>query len=258
MDAVVTAGGVPEPDDLLYPYTQGESKALLKIAGKPMAQWVLDAVSQSKNIERAVVVGLDESSGITCQKPLTFIPNQGSLLNNIRTGVYEVARINPQAEYALVISADIPAITAEMIDWSVNASLETDDDLYYSVVTREVMESRFPGSKRSFIRLKDMEVCGADMNMVRISIVAGRDEFWDSLINARKNALKQASLIGFDTLFLLLFRRLTIKKMVKVVAERIGLKGRALISPYAEIAMDVDKPHQYELLCADLEGKTPA
>ena len=132
MDAVITAGGVPEADDLLYPYTQGESKALLKIAGKPMVQWVLDAVSLAKTVDRAVVVGLDESSGVTCQKPLIFVPNQGSLLNNIRTGVYEVARINPQAEYALVISADIPTITADMIDWSVNTSLETDDDLYYS------------------------------------------------------------------------------------------------------------------------------
>ncbi len=258
MDAVVTAGGIPEPEDLLYPYTQGESKALLKIAGKPMVQWVLDAISQAKSIDRVVLVGLDESSGVTCQKPISLVPNQGSMLNNIRSGVQEVTRINPQAEYALIVSADIPAITAEMIDWSVNKSLETDDDLYYSVVTREVMESRFPGSKRSFIRLKDMEVCGADMNMVRTAVVTGRDEFWDRLINTRKNAFKQASLIGFDTLFLLLFRRLTIKKMVKVVAERIGLKGRALICPYAEVGMDVDKPHQYEILRTDLESVTQA
>ncbi len=258
MDAVVTAGGIPEPEDLLYPYTQGESKALLKIAGKPMVQWVLDAISQAKTIDRVGLVGLDESSGVTCQKPISLVPNQGSMLNNIRSGVQEVTRINPQAEYALIVSADIPAITAEMIDWSVNKSLETDDDLYYSVVTREVMESRFPGSKRSFIRLKDMEVCGADMNMVRTAVVTGRDEFWDRLINARKNAFKQASLIGFDTLFLLLFRRLTIKKMVKVVAERIGLKGRALICPYAEVGMDVDKPNQYEILRTDLESVTQA
>ena len=258
MDAVVTAGGIPEPEDLLYPYTKGESKALMEIAGKPMVQWVLDAASQATTIKRVVLVGLDEDSGVTCQKPIFFIPNQGSMLNNIRAGVREVTRINPQAEYALIISADIPAITAEMIDWSVNTSLETDDDLYYSVVTREVMETRFPGSKRSFIRLKDMEVCGADMNMVRTSVVTGRDEFWDNLIAARKNPIKQASLIGFDTLFLLLMRRLTIKKMVQVVADRIGLKGRALICPYAEVGMDVDKPFQYEILCAELDRKTGA
>ena len=75
---------------------------------------------------------------------------------------------------------------------------------------------------------------------------------------SRKNPIKQASLIGFDTLFLLLMRRLTIKKMVQVVADRIGLKGRALICPYAEVGMDVDKPFQYEILCAELDRKTGA
>jgi NDP-sugar pyrophosphorylase family protein len=39
MDAVVTAGGIPKPDELLYPYTLGKPKALLEIAGKPMVQW---------------------------------------------------------------------------------------------------------------------------------------------------------------------------------------------------------------------------
>lgn len=256
MDAVVTAGGIPTPDDLLYPYTRGESKALMKIAGKPMVQWVLDAVSQSKTIESVVLVGLDENSGVRCEKPLTFVPNQGPMLNNIRTGVQEVKRINPQAEYTLIISADIPAITSEMIDWSVNTSLETADDIFYSVITRELMEGRFPGSRRSYLRLKDTEVCGSDMNMIRTSVVTGRDEFWNQIIAARKNVFKQVAMIGFDTLFLLLLRRLTIEKLIKVVAKRLGLKGRALICPYAEMGMDVDKPFQYEILCADLESKT--
>jgi NDP-sugar pyrophosphorylase family protein len=48
MDAVVTAGGIPQPEELLYPYTQGKPKAMLDIGGKPMVQWVLDALSGSK------------------------------------------------------------------------------------------------------------------------------------------------------------------------------------------------------------------
>jgi NDP-sugar pyrophosphorylase family protein len=44
MDAIVIAGGIPEPGDPLYEYTQGQPKALLDIAGKPMVQWVLDAL----------------------------------------------------------------------------------------------------------------------------------------------------------------------------------------------------------------------
>ncbi|MCJ7702143.1 MAG: NTP transferase domain-containing protein [Anaerolineales bacterium] len=255
MDAIITAGGIPKPEDLLYPYTQGESKARMQIGGKPMIQWILDAVSQAKTIESVVLVGLDADSGLNCTKPLSFVPNQGSRLDNVRTGIKEVVARNPQAVYALVISSDIPAITGEMIDWSVNTSLETEHDLYYSVITREVMEKRYPGSRRSFIRLKDLEVCGADMNMIHTSIVTGRDEFWNKLIAARKNALKQAALIGYDTLILLLLRRLTIEKMIELVAKRFDLRGRALLCPYAEVGMDVDKPYQFEILQTDLEGR---
>jgi GTP:adenosylcobinamide-phosphate guanylyltransferase len=253
MDAVITAGGIPKREDALYPYTQGRSKALVEIAGKPLIQWVLDALEDAKTVERIVIVGLDSSNNLRCKKQMAFVPNQGSMLNNIRAGVKEVSAINPEAVFALVVSADIPAITGEMIDWIVNTSMETDDDIYYSVVPREIMEKRYLESQRSFIRLKGMEVCGADISVVRISVVAGRDEIWNRLIAARKNVFKQASLIGYDTLILLLLRRLTLDKAVRVVAGRLDLKGRALISPYAEIGMDVDKPYQFDLLRDDLE-----
>jgi len=252
MDAIVTAGGIPEPDDLLYPYTQGESKALVDVAGKPMIQWVLDALSQSKVIEQVVIVGLEPNSSVTCTKPTDYIPNQGSMLDNIRSGIKKGHELNPLAEFALMVSSDIPAITSEMVDWSVNAALETDDDIYYNVITQDVMEKRFPGANRSFIRFKDAVVCGADMNMVRTSLATGRDDLWNSLVAARKNALKQAALLGYDTLFLLLLRRLSIDGLIKKAGSRLRIKGRAIISPYAEMAMDVDKPYQLEILRKDL------
>ena len=49
MDAIVIAGGIPQPEDPLYTYSHGDSKALIDVAGKPMVQWVLDALGrQSK------------------------------------------------------------------------------------------------------------------------------------------------------------------------------------------------------------------
>ena len=50
MNAIVTAGGIPQPGEPLYEVTQGGPKALLDIAGKPMVQWVLDALSGSQNL----------------------------------------------------------------------------------------------------------------------------------------------------------------------------------------------------------------
>jgi molybdopterin-guanine dinucleotide biosynthesis protein A len=130
MDAVVTAGGIPQPDEALYAYSKGESKALIDIAGKPMIQWVLDALGNSQTIDRVVLIGLTDKSNLTCKKPLTYLSNQGKMLDNLKAGTAKVLELNPKAEYVLFVASDIPSIKAEMVDWVVNTCLETRDDLY--------------------------------------------------------------------------------------------------------------------------------
>ncbi len=253
MDVVITAGGIPEPDDPLYPVTQGSPKALLEMAGRPLIQWVLDAVSASDLVENIVVAGLDSGDHLNSSKPQTFVPNQGDMLQNIRAGTLQAVSLNDRANLILTVSSDIPAITREMVDWTITAAQETDHDLYYNVITREVMEQRYPGSNRSYVRLKDYELCGGDMNVFRASLVTARKELWERIIAARKNALRQAALIGYGTLILLLMRQLTLEAGVQRASKSLGIRGRALVCPYAEVGMDVDKPYQYEILARDLE-----
>jgi GTP:adenosylcobinamide-phosphate guanylyltransferase len=258
MYAVVAAGGIPQPGEPLYEFTQGESKALIDIAGKPMIQWVLDALSGATTIEQIIVVGLPPDSGLTSPKPVLFIPNQSEMLENIRAGIFKTLELEPNAHHVLSVSSDIPAITSEMVDWVVKTAMQTDHDLYYNLITRQTMESRYPGSKRSFIRLKDVEVCGGDMNVIRALTVTGNDKLWRRIIDSRKSALKQASLIGFDTLFLLLFHLITIEQGARLASRRLGIAGRAIVCPYAEVGMDIDKPHQLEMVRADMARRVLA
>lgn len=255
MDAIVIAGGIPGPDEPLYPYTQGKPKALLDVAGKPMAQWVMDALDQAQTIDRIVVVGLDANSNIHSRKIVALIESEGTILLNIRCGVKKVLEINPSADHVAIVSADIPGIQPEHVDWVVRTAMQTDEDIYYNVITRQVMESRYPGSKRSYTRLKDVEVCGGDLNVVRAMTVTGNDKLWERIIAARKNVFKQAALIGYDTLLLLLLRQMGLEGAIRRVTQRVNLTGRALLCPYAEIGMDIDKPHQLELMRADLSQR---
>lgn len=252
MDAIVTAGGVPKEGDPLYEYTQGAPKAMLDLAGKPMVQWVLDALSESQAIERVVVVGLDEDLGLYCSKPLFFIPNQGSMLENIYAGANKILSLNPNAGVLLSVSSDIPAITGEIVDWMVSEIEKGEYDVYYNVITRQDMENRFPGSKRSFTRFKDVEVCGGDMTAFRASMLNTEGSVWQELIGARKNVFRQAAIIGFGTLFLLALRQLTLDDAVERVAKRLQIHARAIRCPYPELGMDVDKPFQMDLLHAEL------
>jgi GTP:adenosylcobinamide-phosphate guanylyltransferase len=258
MDAIITAGGTPGPGEPLYQYTRGKPKALLDVAGKPMIQWALDAVGEARQVDRVVVAGLTEEHGVTSAKKLHFVPDQGGMLQNVRAGVARVLELNPEARHVISVSSDIPAITGEMVDWMVNTCQETDHDIYYSVITRQVMEARYPNSKRSYIHLKDMEVCGGDMNVIRARTVTTNEELWERILAARKNAFKQAALLGFGTLLLLLSRQITIENGVKRVAKRLDVSGRVIFSPYAEIGMDIDKPHQLEILRADLARQVRA
>jgi hypothetical protein len=177
------------------------------------------------------------------------------MLQNLKAGLVKLLEINPSAHHVLTVSSDIPALRSEMVDWMVNTAAETDHDLYYTVITREVMEKRFPTSHRSYIRLKDAEVCGGDMNMIRATTVTTNEDLWERLLAARKSALKQAALLGYGNLFLLLTRRVTMDAAVARITKRMDISGRVIFSPYAEIGMDVDKPHQLEILRADLEAQ---
>jgi GTP:adenosylcobinamide-phosphate guanylyltransferase len=254
MDAFVTAGGIPGPEDPLHAATRGQPKALLDVAGRPMVQWVLDALSGAARIDRVVVVGLGPEAGITCAKPTTYLPNQGHMLDNIQAGVNEILRGNPGARLVMAVTSDIPAVTSAMIDWVAETCLQTDHDLYYLVIERSLMETRFPGSNRTYVRLKDAEVCGGDLSVLQAGIVADR-HLWERMIAARKNAFKQASFLGWDLLLLLLSGRLSMERAERMVSRRIGLHGRVILSPYAEVGMDIDKPHQLEILRRDLAAR---
>jgi len=252
MDAIVTAGGIPRPEDPLYNYSHGDSKALIDVAGKPMIQWVLDALGNSKRVDNVIIIGLSPKSGVISKKPLHYVSNQGRMLANIVAGINKALEINKKNKYVLVVSSDIPTLKPAMVDWLVDTCMETKDDLYYGVCPKEVMEARFPGSKRTYTHLKGMDVCGADINVTHVRMATEHLDMWESLIGSRKSPLKQASIIGLDTFFQVFTRSITLEDLVAKVCSRIGIKGRAIVWQHAEPCMDMDKPSQLELLREDL------
>ncbi len=258
MDAIVIAGGIPQPEEPLYPYSHGDAKALIDVAGKPMVQWVLDALGDAKSVDNVLLIGLSAKNGLTCKKPIYYISNQGRMLSNVVAGVNKALELNKETQYVLIVSSDIPALKPEMVDWLVDNCMQTNDDLYYGICPKDVMEKRFPNSKRTYTHLKDMDVCGADINMTHVRMATEHLDMWEQLIGNRKSPLKQAKIIGLGTLFALFTRRLTMEDAVKRVCKRIGIQGRAIVWPYAEACMDVDKPHQLELMRADLAGQQAA
>jgi molybdopterin-guanine dinucleotide biosynthesis protein A len=255
VNAILTAGGMTRPGEPLYALTGLGYKALLDLNGQPMAQYTLDALNAAPCIERIVMVGLPPDHPLHSQRPLVSLPDAGDMVANILSGAHEIARLDPTATHALIVSADIPALSGEMVEWMIDQVEALDAEIYYNVIERRVMEARFPGSKRTYVRLKGLEVCGGDLNAIRLSLTQEDNPLWARLIAARKNPIQQASIVGFDTLLLLLLRQLTLQDALRAVCRRLGLRGQALVCPYAELGMDVDKPFQLEIMRQALAGR---
>jgi len=251
MDVIILAGGASS-DDALAELTGGKLKSLLEIAGRPMVQWVLDAVDNAPSVGTVVLIGIEDISGLTCRKPLVTLPDGGTLIANLQQGAKTLQELHPDDTHVVSISADVPAITSDIVEAMIKQYSAREVDIYYSVVAREVIEKRYPGSHRTYLKVKGEQVCGGDLNCFSKRAALDPNAIWKDLISLRKSPLKQAALIGLDTLFLLLLRQLTLDQAVNKVCKRLGITGRAVRVPFAEIGMDVDKPFQFEMVQADL------
>lgn len=259
IDAVVTAGGVPGPDEPLYPLTQGRPKTLLPLAGRPMVQYVLDALGGAESIRRVTVVGLtaEETAPLRCAKPWGQIPNQGGLIENLVAGArasLAAAQAAPPT-HILAVSGDVPLLQPLMLEWIIRAGLETEHEVYYSLIPHAAMEQRFPGSRRTFFRLKEGRFTAGDVTLIKASVLGGYHPAWPKIVAARKSLIQQAALVGLDTLLLAALGGLSIAFGQRRIRERLGVNGRILINPYPEVGMDVDKPRQYAAVRQELEGR---
>ena len=77
-------------------------------------------------------------------------------------------------------------------------------------------------------------------------------EFWQSVQHLRKNPVKLARKIGLGVGFKYLIGRLSLRGAFDYAANRIGITASPVLLPFAEAAIDVDKPSDLEVVNAIL------
>lgn len=257
MEAIITAGGINRPDDPLYVLTGVEKKALIPLAGKPMVTWIVEALYGSGIINNMVIVGLKPTEVDLTAFPVHFVDPVGGMIDNILAALARAREINPMAPKMLLASSDIPLVTPEIVRGFVEECGSQEADIYYTVIEQKVMEARFPGSERTFVPfLKDGNFSGGDMFLADVTAPERTDvELFRSLTNVRKNYFKQARLAGFSFIIRFLLRMMTLAEVAERVSKIVNLDVRAVNSRYAELGMDLDKPHQYDMIKSILEER---
>jgi hypothetical protein len=205
-------------------------------------------------VEFLVVAGIaaDEGgpalTGLPGSQQAVFLPDQGGIIANVRNGLEWLEANRPGHSEVLISTADIPLLTGTIVDAFVEQCRPFDRLLYYNVVTRENMEARFPHSNRTFVRLRETEIAGGDLSLAQTAVLHTNQELWEALANARKHAWQLARIVGLRTLIKLLFHRLSLGEAEQLAGEMFGAPVRVITSGFPELAMDLDKPDQADLL----------
>ncbi|AEB11127.1 molybdenum cofactor guanylyltransferase [Marinithermus hydrothermalis] len=229
MNAVVLGGG--SPDDSLARRYGVPAKPLVPVAGRPMAAYVLDALRASGVVDRVVYVG--PAAGLE-PAPEVVLAQRGGMLENLEAGLSVAGE-----EKALVVSADDPFLTPEAVRWVVAHAPEA--ALVYPVVPREAVEARWPGMRRTYARLREGQFTGGNLVLLDPALFRGALDMARRVIALRKRPLALARLVGLDILWKLLWGRLAIAEVEARASRILGVPLRALVTPYAEVGVDVDK-----------------
>lgn len=247
VDVVVLAGGVTSPEDPMYAVLGPRPKSLLPLAERPMIAYVLEALTASPQVRRVAVVGLPSDAGTTLGEGYLPVPDQGGIVSNALAGIRSLANGSPD-QLILICTADAPLLSPDTFQALLAAAAPYDASFYYPVVSRETMEAAFPNARRTYGRLREGELTGGNVALVKAGIAESHIPFWEALTEARKHPLRLARIIGPLVVLKALLRLLSVRDVERRAQKKIGLRVLAVSMDRAEIAMDIDKPHQIDIV----------
>lgn len=249
---IVLAGG---PHDGLAARTPGApNKAFVEIGGVTLVERTMRALRAAPSVGRIIAVAPVRAHGLPALSLADECrPDGERIRDSLRSGLLDL----PPDEDVLVSTSDLPVLTAESIEDYVARAREKDADLTYGCLEKRVHLAKYPQVPHTWAPLRDGTYCGTGFITIRPRVFPSLERFIEQLGHARKNPLHLARLFGMDVLLRFAFRRLSIAQAEERASSVIGARVRAVISPYAEIGVNVDRVSDIALAEA-LVGSTPS
>lgn len=246
------------PDDPVARHAGQPNKVFVPVHGKPMLAWVVAALQASPRVGR-IAVSIDDPSRIETVPELAAALRDGTLLvlpagaspgESVARALGALGDPFP----VLLTTADHPLLSAEMIEHFC-AALPDDCDIAVGLVREAVIRDSHPGAVRTYYRFADGAFSGSNLYALRSPAALKAVAFWSGMEGHRKRPWRLAFTIGPLTLIRLALGILTLDAALLRLSRLIGATARAVDLPFAEAAIDVDKPSDLALADAILSRR---
>ena len=249
--AALVLAGSRGPTDPLALSQGARHRALLEVGGTPMLLRVLRALRATRGIGR-ITVSIEEPAALGSLPELDALVRDGALaihrsLPSPSRSVQDVLDSLPAGRPLLVTTADHALLRPEIVERFLTDAEASGADLAIGLVAARLLRARFPESKRTFLRFRDDGYSGANLFLFRTARARNAASFWVRAERYRKRPWRLVSAFGPVALGLFLLRRLDLDQALERASRVIGARVAAIRLPFAEAAVDVDKPADLEL-----------
>jgi GTP:adenosylcobinamide-phosphate guanylyltransferase len=239
--ALVLAAG-RGPDDPMARAFGVSHKCLVEVAGTPMLARVLATLRAHPAIARIAVSIEDEALVEQAIGPLPegvfVIPSR----SNAAASAAAVLESGALAHPVLLTTADHVLLDAAMLDHFFAQSTALSADLTVGLARAETILAAYPETRRTFLRFGPDRVSGCNLFGLMTPQALRAITFWQSVEHSRKRPWRLVGAFGAGPLIRYGLGRLDLETAFRLGSQRLGLDARPVIMPFAEAAIDVDKP----------------
>jgi GTP:adenosylcobinamide-phosphate guanylyltransferase len=251
LTVLLLAGRRPGIDPLAAAH--GETlKALIPIVGRPMVARVADTLLETPGIGAVKVMTQDVepiAAVLPADPRIGFVQSGNGIASSIvaafDAGALTFPLFATTADHVLLRPETIAAFlaAAEGSDAAVGA------------VERRVVEARFPQTKRTWLHFQGGDWTGANLFYFGSPAALPVIRSWAAVEQDRKRGWTLIARFGPVLLLRAFTRTIRFPDAVARVGRRMGANVRAVSLADPLAAVDVDKPADYDLVKAVLEGR---
>ncbi|HYD37093.1 MAG TPA: NTP transferase domain-containing protein [Allosphingosinicella sp.] len=225
------------------------AKALIRAGGEPMLGRVARTLLATPSVGRIVVLAQDADALLEgdlawmAEEPRIATAEAG---DGISASVAAVAGTAAAPYPVLATTADHPLLTSQMIEAFIAGALGA--DAAFAMVERKTIERAHPDTRRTWLKAADGHYSGANLFAFMTPSARSGIEFWARAEKDRKRTLKLLSYLGLGTFLRAVTRTISLEAAAERAGRKAGIQLKAVTLPFAEAAIDVDKPADLALV----------
>lgn len=249
-------------------------KCLVPVGGQAMLARVLRALAASDSVgamavsidDAAVLGNSDEIAALIERHDIALIDAAETpsisvthavdvLAGDVLAGAVPAGAAPAEPWPILITTADVPLLSPGMVDHFCGEARATAADLAVGLASATVVLEKYPDAMRTFMRFRDGRYTGCNLFALMTPAAMAAITFWRRVEADRKRPWRIFKTFGPLAMVRFLAGGATLDAAMGAASARLGLTAAAVKMPYADAAIDVDKPAHKKLVENIIRGQ---